>query len=330
MLKLSSIHLTNIKRAKIIDAVKIMLCNIPKQLTLRVADTVCKKHIIKIAPHIYLTIFASLVLDSLCGSLINIVIQKISHRNGKLVFPTKDKLTTYRYALVLMVYAQLCEKAGIEPPRLYVKRDLKRTIFTLGFFKKNANIVVSDDMIRNIDLSKKMATLNKTTPPFRIRAMALSKHLTAVFAHELSHIKNHDIKKKFILSTITNTMITALSYLVADHLLQITTSDTTAIFSIPRLAIALATAGALSTIHRSIGIAYAKYLEYRADKDAVMLTSKDDIKDALNYLNAPSYKEPQDHPSIKERIMAIEKLQPKKEAKKCGTLLRFLGFRHWF
>lgn len=149
----------------------------------------------------------------------------------------------YLYEIV----TQLCQRAGIKKiPTLYLMPGRLMDVFTAGI-NAHASIALSHDIVRRLS----------------------SEELTAVLAHEISHIRGNDLLVMMIasvISSLTSTMALVGSLLILIYLPLYVLADE----RVPwLLLILLMVAPVISTL---IQLALSRSREFSADLSAVRLT----------------------------------------------------------
>ncbi len=139
------------------------------------------------------------------------------------------------------IVSKLAKKAEISKPKLYSIETSIPNAFATGRNEKNSAVVVTKGLIDNLD----------------------KEEIEGVLAHELSHIKNHDI----LISTMAATIGGAISFLanIAWWSLFMGNSDRNSLMLIPLLI--LAPVGAMI-----VQLAISRTREYGADYSAGIIT----------------------------------------------------------
>ena len=114
---------------------------------------------------------------------------------GSYFFADKMVLSMYgaksldvgKYGYVYEIVEELCQRAKIPVPKLYLIPSNMANAFATGRNPKNASVAVTDGILNLLDESE----------------------LRGVLAHELSHIKNRDI----LVATVAATIAMAIGYL---------------------------------------------------------------------------------------------------------------------
>lgn len=195
--------------------------------------------------------------------------------------------------------------AGIEEPEIALIDTNARNAFVCGLNESSSTLVVTQGLLQSLD----------------------DEELAAVIAHEITHIKNGDIR----LMAFANTAMSSLLFLENLNILKVRGTKT-AIFMIlfPPLLILFLSAGFVSGIAMAIGkvsrLMIASSREFIADAEAVRLTHNpaalisalqkiqgmseiegiDPIADAM-MIDGATVGEFATHPTIAERIAVLVK-----------------------
>lgn len=145
------------------------------------------------------------------------------------------------------IVTQLCQRAGIKKiPTLYLMPGRLMDVFTAGI-NSHASIALSNNIVRQLS----------------------NEELTAVLAHEISHIRGNDLLVMMIasvISSLTSTMALVGSLLILIYLPLYILADE----KVPwLLLIILMVAPVISTL---IQLALSRSREFSADLEAVRLT----------------------------------------------------------
>jgi len=148
------------------------------------------------------------------------------------------------------IVSKLAKKAKIQKPKLYLINTLVPNAFATGRNEKNSAIVVTKGLINSLD----------------------KEEIEGVLAHEISHIKNHDI----LISTMAATIGGAISFLanIAWWSLFIGDSNRDGLIFLPLLIFAPIGAAIVQ-------LAISRTREYEADYSAGIIT-----KNPLGLANA--------------------------------------------
>ncbi len=115
----------------------------------------------------------------------------------RLIEPGQDRLREEEIR-VLNIVEELRIGAGLRyTPEVYVLDTFNMNAFTTGFDQDSAAICVTAGLLRKLQRDE----------------------LAAVMAHEMMHIKNNDIELMLVVSTLSNTLLILLNYLLGLSLL---------------------------------------------------------------------------------------------------------------
>ncbi|CAL4321911.1 Protease HtpX [Buchnera aphidicola (Thelaxes suberi)] len=252
------------------------------------------------------------------SSIISLFISKwvaMHSVNAQIIQPQRSAIEEW----LLETVRKQSKKAKINLPEIAIYSSLDMNAFATGATKNSSLIAVSTGLIKNMSKNE----------------------IEAVLAHEISHISNGDMVTMTMLQGVINTFVIFVSKLIAQFVSKIFSSNNNEeennffsidhihnfIYSILSMILELT----LGLIASMIILWFSRKREFCADKDAIYLSSKDNMIAALEKLkksheieissamsafcinnkqnnNFFSSKLFMSHPSLSERIQALKEL----------------------
>ena len=155
------------------------------------------------------------------------------------------------------VIKRLSEKANLpKSPEIYICQDEELNAYATGSSPGDALVCVHSGLMERMP----------------------RRAITAVLAHEISHVANKDMMTQCLLQALANTLVVAIDFVVANS------EDLRKKYGIFLWVIRLLFAKVLFLLAQLVCMAYSRHREYKADASAASMVGADAMQEALQYL----------------------------------------------
>lgn len=205
------------------------------------------------------------------GSLISLFLSKTMAKHSMGVQVIQHPSSTLEQWLVQTV-ARQSERAGIRMPEVGIFQSAEPNAFATGWNRNDALVAVSTGLLQHMS----------------------REEVEAVVGHEISHVANGDMVTLAMIQGVVNTFVVFLARIIG-HLVDRVVLKNERGYGVGYFVASMVAELLLSVLATMIVMWFSRYREFRADAGGAMLTSRQQMANALRALQRVH--EPQDLPA---------------------------------